>query len=107
MITSGTIKKKVYDLLGSKAYLIIDWEIISLSFDDNTTTIKYTPKLETQNFFRTYDVEYSYKFGDSKTFFGTQAVNFDSGLATFPSVEITSKNNSNGEFNKLCQFHVE
>ena len=107
MITSGTIKKKVYDSWGSKAYLIIDWEIISLSFDDNTTTIKYTPKLETQNFFGTYNVEYSYKFGDSETFFGTQAVNFDSGLATFPSVEITSKNNSNGEFNKLCQFHVE
>ena len=107
MITSGTIKKKVYDSWGSKAYLIIDWEIISLSFDDNTTTIKYTPKLETQNFFGTYNVEYSYKFGDSETFFGTQAVNFDSGLATFPFVEITSKYNSNGEFNKLCQLHVE
>ena len=107
MITSGTIKKQVYDSLGSKVYLIIDWEIIGLSFDDNTTTIKYTPKLETQNFFRTYNVTYSYKFGDSETFSGVQAVNFDSGSATFPFVEITSKNNSNGEFNKLCQFHVE
>lgn len=107
MITSGTIKKKVYDSLGSKAYLIIDWEIIGLSINDNTTTIKYTPKLETQNFIHTYNVEYSYKFGNSDTFSGTQAVNFDSGLGTFPFVEITSKNNSNGEFNQLCQFHVE
>ena len=62
MITSGTIKKQVYDSLGSKVYLIIDWEIIGLSINDNTTTIRYTPKLETIGFAGTVDINYSYKF---------------------------------------------
>ena len=107
MVRSGTIKKKVYDVLASKIYLVIDWEIIALSINDNTTTIKYTPKLEMQGFTGVSDVKYSYKFGDSDTFSGIQAVNFGSSLATFPFVEITSRNNSNGKFNQLCQFHVE
>lgn len=107
MARSGTIRKKVYDLLGGKVYLVIDWERIRFSVNDNTTTIKYTPKLEIQGFTGTFNVNYSYKFGNSDTFSGTQAVNFDSDLGTFPFVEITSKNNSNGEFNQLCQFHVE
>ena len=107
MAKSGTIKKKVYDVLGSKAYLIIDWERIGLSINDNTTTIKYTPKLELQGFNGACDVRYSYKFGDSDTFSGIKTVSFDSNLVIFPFVEITSKNNSNGKFNQLCQFHVE
>ena len=107
MAKSGTIRKKVYDVLGSKAYLIIDWERIGLSIKDNTTTIKYTPKLELQGFNGACDVRYSYKFGDSDTFSGIKTVTFDSSLVIFPFVEITSKNNSNGKFNQLCQFHVE
>ena len=108
MANSGTIRKKVYDVLGSKVYLIVDWERIGISIDDNTTTIRYTPKLEIIAFNGTSDVNYSYKFGDSDTFSGIKRINWDSGsITSFDSVEITSKNNSNGEFNQLCQFHVE
>lgn len=49
---------------------------------------------------------YSLKVGDSDTFSGTGHVNANS-TATFPSIEITNKNNTNGVFNQLCQFHVE
>ena len=107
MAKSGTIKKKVYDTLGSKIYLIVDWERIGFSIDNNTTTIRYTPKLETIGFSGTGNINYSYKFGDSDTFSGIKSFNFNSGSISFASVEITSKNNTNGGFNQLCQFHVD
>ena len=104
MAKSGTIKKKVYDTLGSKIYLIVDWERIGFSIDDNTTTIRYTPKMETIGFAGTVDINYYYKFGDSDTFSGIKSFNSNSGSISFDSVEITSKNNTNGGFNQLCQF---
>ena len=35
MATSGTIKKKEYDNGLDKIYLIVDWERIGISIDDN------------------------------------------------------------------------
>ena len=46
MANSGTIKKKVYDNGLDKIYLIVDWERIGISINDNTTTVKYTPKIQ-------------------------------------------------------------
>ena len=107
MATSGTIKKKVYDNGLDKIYLIVDWERIGISIDDNTTTIKCTPKIQVVGFLGPgMDAIYSFKVGDSDTFSGTQHVNTNK-TTTFPSVEITSKNNTNGVFNQLCQFHVD
>lgn len=107
MATSGTIKNKVYDNGLDKIYLIVDWERIGISIDDNTTTVKYTPKLQLVGFVGTgMDAMYSFKVGNSDTFSGTQHVNVNS-TSTFPFVKITSKNNTNGVFNQLCQFHVD
>ena len=107
MANSGTIKKKVYDNGLDKIYLIVDWERIGISINDNTTTVKYTPKIQLVAFLGPgMDGIYSFKVGNSDTFSGTQHVNANS-ITTFPSVEITSKNNTNGEFNQLCQFHVD
>lgn len=107
MATSGTIKKKVYDNGIDKIYLIVDWERIGISINDNTTTVKYTPKIQVVGFIGTAkDAIYSFKVGDSNTFSGTESVNVNS-TTTFPSIEITNKNNTNGVFNQLCQFHVE
>lgn len=107
MANSGTIKKKVYDNGLDKIYLIVDWERIGISIDDNTTTVKYTPKIQLVAFLGPgMDAIYSLKVGNSDTFSGTQRVNANK-TTTFPSVEITSKNNTNGVFNQLCQFHVD
>ena len=107
MATSGTIKKKVYDNGIDKIYLIVDWERIGISINDNTTTVKYTPKLQVVGFIGgAKDAIYSFKVGDSDTFSGTESANVNS-TTTFPSIEITNKNNTNGVFNQLCQFHVD
>ena len=107
MATSGTIKKKVYDNGLDKIYLIVDWERIGISIDDNTTTVKYTPKAQFVGFIGPgMDAIYSLKVGDSDTFSGTKHANPNS-TTVFPSVEITNKNNTNGIFNQLCQFHVD
>ena len=107
MATSGTIKKKVFDNGIDKIYLIVDWERIGISIDDNTTTVKYTPKIQLVAFLGPgVDATYSLKVGDSDTISGTKHINANATTA-LPSVEITNKNNTNGVFNQLCQFHAE
>ena len=106
-MASGTIRKQVYNVLGSKIYLVIEWERISYSVDNNTTTIKYTPKIETSLFLDSADVHYSYQFGNSDIYSGTKRVNFGDNSTSFGTVEITSQNNINRDFSQLCKFHVD
>ena len=110
MATSGTIRKKVQDQgLSGIIYLIVDWERIGFSINDNTTTIRYTPKLETKYIAGQVDIQYSLQIGNSNTFSATQNFSLSLGttICSFDPIEITSSNNSNGEFDQLCKLNMK